>query len=149
MKMRLTTSEREELRKLQHNLYGSSDYASATCILMLDTGYTLSAISDCLGISISTVYRYNSSYLHDGEGELLENRHKGYWGLFDNRWISTLCKELREQVYPDSKSVARWIKAALGVGVHLPRHCGFAQPQRLHQEEEHRARLHTPKYTGI
>lgn len=113
--MRLTPSEREELRKLQRNLCGSSDYARVTCILMLDNGYSPSAISDCLGIDISTVYRYRSSYLHGGAGELLENRHKGYWGLLDSHQISALRKELREHVYTDSKSVTRWIKATFGV----------------------------------
>ena len=113
--MRLTPSEREGLRKLQRNLCGSSDYARVTCILMLDNGYSPSAISDCLGIDISTVYRYCSSYLHGGAGELLENRHKGYWGLLDIHQISALYKELREHVYTDSKSVPRWIKATFGV----------------------------------
>ena len=43
--MRLVPSEREGLRKLQCNLCGSSDYARVTCILMLDSGYSPSAIS--------------------------------------------------------------------------------------------------------
>lgn len=113
--MRLTTSEREELRKLQRNLCGSSDYVRVTCILTLDNGYPSLAISDCFGIDISTVYRYRSSYLHGGAGELLENRHKCYWGFLDSHHIFSLRKELREHVYTDFKSVARWIKTALGV----------------------------------
>lgn len=115
MKIQLSTSEREKLRQLQRNLCGSSDYARVTCILMLDKGYTPSAISDCLGIDPSTVYRYRSSYLHGGAAELLENRHKGYWGLLDSHQLSILRKELREHVYTDSKSVARWIKNTFGV----------------------------------
>lgn len=115
MEMRLSTSEREELRKLQRNLCGSSDYVRVTCILMLDNGYTPSAISDCLGMNISTIYRYRSSYVHGGAAELLENRHKGYWGLLDSRQLSMLQKELREQVYTDSKSVAQWIKNTFGI----------------------------------
>ena len=85
METKLSTSEREELRKLQRNLCGSSDYARVTCILMLDSGYSPLAISDCLGINTSTVYRYRSAYLHGGAAELLENRHRGYWGLLDSR----------------------------------------------------------------
>ncbi|MBO5025307.1 MAG: hypothetical protein J6C86_04095 [Bacteroidaceae bacterium] len=50
MEMKLSTSEREELRKLQKNLCGSSDYARVTCLLMLDKGHTPSAVSGCLGI---------------------------------------------------------------------------------------------------
>lgn len=115
MEMKLSTSELEELRRLQRNLCGSSDYARVTCILMLHNGYSPSSISECLGIDASTVYRYRSLYLHGGAGELLENRHKGYWGLLDSHQISCLRKELREHIYTDAKSVARWIKSTFGV----------------------------------
>lgn len=81
MEFQLSTSEREELRKLQRNLCGSSDYARVTSLLMLDKGYKLSVVSECLGIDVSTVYRYRTSYLHGSVGELLENRYKGYWGI--------------------------------------------------------------------
>ena len=109
MEMNLSPSEREELRKLQRNLCGSSDYARVTCLLMLDKGYKPSSVSECLGIDISTVYRYRSSYLHGGVGELLENRHKGYWGMLDSGQLAALQKELREHIYTDSKSVREWI----------------------------------------
>ncbi len=39
MELQLSTSEREELRRLQRNLCGSSDHARVTCLLMLDKGY--------------------------------------------------------------------------------------------------------------
>ena len=80
MEMQLSTSEIEILRKLQRNLAGSSDYARVTCILMLSMGNSPSFVASCLGIDVSTVYRYRSAYLHGGADELLENRHKGYWG---------------------------------------------------------------------
>lgn len=115
MEMKLSTSEREELRKLQRNLCGSSDYARVTCILMLDKGYKASAVSECLGIDISTVYRYRSTYLHGSVGELLENRHKGYWGMLDSIQLAALQKELREHIYTDAKSVKEWIKASFGI----------------------------------
>ena len=81
MEMQLSTSEIENLRKLQRNLAGSSDYARVTCILMLGMGNSPSFVASCLGIDVSTVYRYRSAYLHGGADELLENRHKGYWGF--------------------------------------------------------------------
>lgn len=72
MEIQLSTSEMEVLRKLQRNLAGSSDYARVTCILMLGMGNTPSFVSSCLGIDVSTVYRYRSAYLHGGADELLE-----------------------------------------------------------------------------
>lgn len=115
MEMRLSTSEMEVLRKLQRNLAGSSDYACVTCILMLGMGNSPSFVASCLGIDVSTVYRYRSAYLHGGSDELLENRHKGYWGLLDSRQLSALRKELREHICTDAKSVAEWIKSTFGV----------------------------------
>ena len=115
MQMTLSTSELEVLRRLQRNLAGSSDYARVTCILMLGKGNSPSFVADCLGIDVSTVYRYRTAYLHGGESELLENRHKGYWGLLDSRQLSALREELTKHVYTDAKSVAKWIKSAFGI----------------------------------
>ena len=78
-------------------------------------GNSPSFVASCLGIDVSTVYRYRSAYLHGGADELLENRHKGYWGLLDSRQLSALRKELREHIYTDAKSVAEWIKSTFGV----------------------------------
>ena len=82
---------------------------------MLGMGNSPSFVASCLGIDVSTVYRYRSAYLHGGADELLENRHKGYWGLLDSRQLSALRKELREHIYTDAKSVAEWIKSTFGV----------------------------------
>jgi len=80
MQIELFTSDINTLRELQCNLAGSSDYAYVTCILMLGMGNSPSFVAECLGIDSSTVYRYRTAFLHGGVSELLENRHKGYWG---------------------------------------------------------------------
>ena len=116
MEIQLSPSEMEVLHKLQRNLAGSSDYARVTCILMLGMGNSIPFVASCLGIDVSTVYRYRSSYLKGGVAELLENRHKGYWGLLDIRQQAALRKELREHIYTDAKSVADWIKSTFGMG---------------------------------
>ena len=66
MGIQLSTSEMEVLRKLQRNLAGSSDYARVTCILMLGMGNSPSFVASCLGIDVSTVYRYRSAYCMAG-----------------------------------------------------------------------------------
>lgn len=73
MEIQLSTSEMGGLRKLQRNLAGSSDYARVTCVLMLGMGNSPSFAASCLGIDVSTVYRYRSAYLHGGAEELLES----------------------------------------------------------------------------
>ncbi len=114
MQIKLSSSDIELLRRLQRNLSGSSDYARVTCILMLGKGNSPSFIADCLGIDVSTVYCYRSAYLHGGESELLENRHKGYWGLLDSHQLSVLRAELKQHVYTDAK-VCKWVKSVFGV----------------------------------
>jgi hypothetical protein len=64
-------------------LQGRLDYARVTCILMLSMGNTPIFVADCLGIDISTVYRYRSLYLEGGLDKLLENRYRGYQGLLN------------------------------------------------------------------
>lgn len=78
-------------------------------------GNSPSFVASCLGIDVSTVYRYRSAYLHGGADELLENRYKGYWGLLDSSQLAALRKELHEHIYTDAKSVAAWIKSTFGV----------------------------------
>lgn len=90
MEMNLSTSEREALHKLQRNLCGSFDYACVACLLMLDKDYKPSAVSECLGIDISTVYRYRSSYLYKDVWELLDNHHKSYWGIIFKEELEAL-----------------------------------------------------------
>jgi transposase len=109
MQLELSQSDIKTLRKLQRNLTGSSDYARVTCILMLYMGNSPSFISECLGIDSSTVYRYRGAFLSGGVGELLENRHKGYWGMLDSGQLSALCRELKSRIYTDAKSVRKWI----------------------------------------
>ena len=64
-------------------MQGRSDYARVTCILMLSMGNTPIFVADCLGIDISTIYRYRSLYLEGGLDKLLENRYRGYQGLLN------------------------------------------------------------------
>ena len=115
MQIELSPSDLSTLRKLQRNLAGSSDYARVTCILMLSMGNSPSFVSACLGIDSSTVYRYRSAYLRGGIGELLENRHKGYWGLLSSSQLSELRNELKIHLYTDAKSVSEWIFKRFGI----------------------------------
>ena len=110
MELALSPTEIEELRKLQRNLQGRSDYARVTCILMLSMGNTPIFVADCLGIDISTIYRYRSLYLEGGLDKLLENRYRGYQGLLNIFQIESLKQELRTHLYTDAKQVSQWVK---------------------------------------
>ena len=73
-------------------------------------GNTPIFVADCLGIDISTIYRYRSLYLEGGLDKLLENRYKGYQGLLNIFQIESLKQELRTHLYTDAKQVSQWVK---------------------------------------
>lgn len=72
MRLKLSIEEKEEVRRLQRNAVGTPDYVRLTCILMFDNGRSSKSISEDLGISIATVYRYVGDYQSGGMDNLLE-----------------------------------------------------------------------------
>ena len=60
MSFKLPEQEIEELRKLQHNVIGRTDYARVTCILMLALDSSPDLVAQSLGIDVVTVYQYKN-----------------------------------------------------------------------------------------
>jgi transposase len=114
MKLSLSPEELAALRLHQRNSIGAP-YIKVTALLMLHKGFGVSEVSDSLGIDASTLYRYCQTYRTGGISDLLENRHKGYWGLLSSIQISELRRELKTQVYTDAKSVAAWINSRFNI----------------------------------
>jgi transposase len=114
MKYDLSSQDIESLRRYQRNVKGK-EYIKVTSILMLARGLSIEIVSDSLGIDISTVYRYWHVYKRGGLDSLVENRHKGYWGMLSSQQLSLLRTELKLHVYTDSKSVAIWIQRQFGI----------------------------------
>ena len=115
MRLKLSIDEKAELRQLQRNVVGTPDYVRVTCILMFDNGRSSKSISEDLGISIATVYRYVGDYQVGGIENLLENHYQGYWGKLNSQQLCALRKELKEHIYTDAKSVSEWIRLTFGV----------------------------------
>lgn len=113
--MQLSESEYAELRKLQRNVAGTSDYVKVTCILMFANGRSPKSISEDLGIGLSSIYRYVGQYNEDGIEGLLNDSYKGYWGRLDSFQISVLRKELKEHIHTSAKSVCNWIRQTFGI----------------------------------
>ncbi|MDR0540659.1 MAG: IS630 family transposase [Dysgonamonadaceae bacterium] len=101
-------------RRYQRKVTGK-DYVKVTSLLMLYRGYSEEAVSDCLEIDVSTVYRYWNFYKSNGLDSFLENRYKDYWGLLFSSELSLLRHELKRILYTDAKSVSKWIRDTLGV----------------------------------
>lgn len=100
MELTLSPTEIEELRKLQRNLQGRSDYARVTCILMLSMGNTPIFVADCLGIDISTIYCYRSLYLEGGNKYLNGLKTLLKLPILHKEWLIYLT----ELVFPLSKT---------------------------------------------
>jgi transposase len=115
MIFQLTSKEIEEMKFYQHQTKDKSVYTKVTCLLMLDRGLSVENVSQCLGINISTVYRYVKSYSAVGLSDFLTTKYDGYWGQLSSIEISLLRLELKRAIYTDAKSVSIWIKDRFGV----------------------------------
>lgn len=82
---------------------------------MFDNGRSSTSISEDLGISIATVYRYVGDFQVGGIEKLLENHYQGYLAKLDSKQLCALRKELKEHIYTDAKSVSEWIRLTFGV----------------------------------
>jgi transposase len=80
MNFKLTDTDREALRKFQRNVSDRSGYLKVTTLLLLDTGLSISEISEYLGIDDSTIYRYVNAYQKKGLSAYLQADYQGYWG---------------------------------------------------------------------
>ena len=90
MKIKLSETEKVELKKLQHQLGDKNLYIKVTILLMLDKGRNIQIIAEDLGIDDGTIYRYISNFQNNGLDKYLFTEHKGYWGLLSSEQISRL-----------------------------------------------------------
>lgn len=120
MEVKLTESQREELRVFQRKVGKRSEYIKVTTILLLDRGLSIIDISDYLGIDSSTVYRYIDSYISDGLTDYLATDYQGYWGRLSCEQITALRQELNTNLYIDSKEVVKWIQMTWGIEYTCP-----------------------------
>lgn len=112
-RIKLSIDEKKRFAVFNASTVGTPDYVRLTCILMFDNGRSSKSISEDLGISIATVYRYVGDYQSGGIDNLLESHCQGYWGKLDS--MQLCAKILREHIYTDAKSVSERIRVTFGV----------------------------------
>ena len=115
MRINLSKEEREHLRRIQRNVLGTCDYVCLTSVLMYSNGRSVENISEDLGVSPATVYRYIGQYVSGGIDSLLRHQKDGYWGKMDSFQLSRLRKELKTNLYTDAKSVSSWISQTFNI----------------------------------
>ena len=141
MSFKLPEQEIEELRKLQRNVIGRTDYARVTCVLMLALDFSPDLVVQSFGIDVATVYRYKNLYVRGKTDSLLEDRYKGYQGRLESGQISLLCQELERHLYTDAKSVSEWVKDTFGIAYTQAGMVDLLNPNRLYLQEDYRGSL--------
>ena len=115
MKFQLSQEERESLRHIQRKVSGTTANVRVTSVLMFNHGRSVDSISEDLGISVATVYRYIGLYVSGGIDKLLRCEQVGYWGQMDSFQLSLLRKELKTKLYTEAKSVSSWISQTFDI----------------------------------
>ena len=84
-------------------------------ILLLDKGLNFYQVADALLTDVSTVYRYLNIYQNKGLESLLSDNYKGGTGKLTKEQESQLKALLQQHIYPDSKSVVKYIEDTFGI----------------------------------
>lgn len=113
--IQLDDQKRKELRHLRKKSRDKKVYVKLSTILMLDAGYTPVQIEECLGVDVSTVYRYTKDYQQMDILDYLRDNHVAYSGKLSEAQEEQLIKEVSENLYLTSKEVAAYILREFGV----------------------------------
>jgi len=109
MNVRLTDSERAELRRWQKQRRDNDGYVKVTVLLMLDAGRPLATVVQDLGLDEATVYRYVRAFTDLGLGKYLAHEQPGYWGLLTSAHLAHLCREVNATLYTDAQALQAWL----------------------------------------
>lgn len=113
--IQLDEARRKELKHLRRRSKDKKVYVKLSTILMLDAQYTPAQIEECLGVDVSTVYRYAKDYQEKELTDYLLDNHVNYSGKLSQDQELQLTKEVAENLYLSAKEVAAYILLELGV----------------------------------
>lgn len=111
----LDDQKRKELRQLRKKSRDKKVYVKLSTILMLDAQYTPAQIEECLGVDVSTVYRYVKDYQQLDILDYLRDNHVAYSGKLSEEQELHLTQEVAEYLYLSSKEVAAYILREFGI----------------------------------
>ena len=109
MNVRLTDSERKQLRQWQKQRRDNDGYVKVTVVLLLDKDRSVPSIADDLGLDETTVYRYARAFTELGLTKYLAHEQPGYWGLLTSAQLAHLCQQVNTQLYTDCKDLQDWL----------------------------------------
>ena len=109
MNVRLTDTERTQLRQWQKQRRDNDGYVKVTVLLLLDAGRPLVRVVQDLGLDEATVYRYARAFTDLGLAKYLAHEQPGYWGLLTSAQLAHLCQQVNTQLYTDCKDLQDWL----------------------------------------
>jgi transposase len=99
-----------ELRSLQRNQRNTRTYVKVTVLLMLHNQHSPIVVSETLGISLASIYRYQVQYQNEGLEKFLSDDWVAYSGLLTQEQEKLLEQHLEDVLYIRSWDVVKWIK---------------------------------------
>lgn len=138
MKHFLTNEQRTVLSETHRSVKEKRFAYKINAILLLDKGWNFYQVAEALLIDVSTIYRYLNIYQNEGLDCLLSDNYKGGTGKLSKEQESQLKEHLESRVYPDAKSIVKYIEETYGITytaeglVHLLHRLGFVYKKSKH-----------------
>jgi len=131
MKQFLTNEQRIILKKTHRSIKEKRPADRIKAIMLLDMGWDFYQVAKALFIDVSTVYQYLHTYQNEGLESLIKDDYKGGTSKLSKEQESQLKEHLEGRVYPDAKSIVKYIEETYGITytaeglVHLLHRLGF------------------------
>ena len=109
----LTNEQRIILKETHRSIKEKHLADRIKAILLLDMGLNFYKRAEGLVIDVSTTYRYLNTYQNKGLDSLIKTNYKSGAGKLSKEQESQLKEHLQDHVYPDAKSIVKYIGQTL------------------------------------
>ena len=111
----LSPEEVSNLRREHKKCKRSKDGYRINTIILLGTGWSVTAVSEALLLDEGTIRNHLRRYVEGGLKSLLQNHYKGSISKLSDIQIKKLDKHIDENIYYDSKDIIKYIQDEFGV----------------------------------
>lgn len=114
----LSQDEIQELRYAHKSALKNRDGRLAykiNAVILLGSGWTFEEVAEALLFDNETLRSYVNHYVTGGIPALIKNNYKGSNPKLSEDQIQKLCGELDEKIYPNTQTIAHYIKIQFGI----------------------------------
>lgn len=113
--LKLTSQEREEIKRLHRSCRERKYADKLKALLLLDKGYSCVEVGEMLLLDDDTIRKYREQYLSCGAESLLQDNNKGRFSYLNSMQLELLNQELENTTYADSKGIIAWISTQFNI----------------------------------